>query len=257
MKFYESGTPGNPTIMCLPGNFMTHRQFENIVPLLAEEYHVICVDFDGYDETGRTTYTTAQDQARKLADYIKAHLGGRIDLVYAESLGSCPAAMLTRIPDIQIGGVILSGTQYLTWGVLDSLCVRVFSKMTYSMMKSFLKEGRLKLPEFLVKSLGRSAEGLEVLVKQLCQDPSLATTEATFRVGVDFYPRHVRTWEPNETAKVACWYGSKEKNMKKALAELRRAFPRLEVHVFEGLGHGENVEHADLVVKQLKTFMKW
>lgn len=66
MKFYESGIVGNKTIMLLPGNFMTHRQFEVIAPKLADEYHVICVDFDGYDETGETTYTTAEDQARKL-----------------------------------------------------------------------------------------------------------------------------------------------------------------------------------------------
>lgn len=25
--------------MCLPGNFMTHRQFENIVPLLEKEQY--------------------------------------------------------------------------------------------------------------------------------------------------------------------------------------------------------------------------
>ena len=48
MKFYEFGNPGNPSIMCLPGNFMTHRQFENIVPMLETEYHVITVSFDGY-----------------------------------------------------------------------------------------------------------------------------------------------------------------------------------------------------------------
>lgn len=257
MKFYESGTVGKPTILCLPGNFMTHRQFEFIAPKLAEEYHVICVDFDGYDETGKTTYTTAQDQAQKLADYIKAHLNGKIDLVYAESLGSCPAAFLTRIADIQIGGVILSGVQYLSWGVLNPFCVKVFSRMAYSMMKHFLKDGKLNLPDFLVRSMGRSAEGMGVLVKQLCQDPSLATTEATFQVGVDFYPKHVRTWGSNENARVACWYGEKEENMKKAVAELKRAFPKLETHVFAGMGHGENVEHVDLVISELKAFMGW
>lgn len=257
MKFYESGTVGNKTIMCLPGNFMTHRQFEFIAPKLAEEYHVICVDFDGYDETGETTYTTAEDQAQKIADYIKTHLSGRIDLVYAESLGSCPAAMLTRIPGIEIGGIILSGVQYLSWGVLNPFCVKIFSKLAYSMMKNFVKDGKLDLPDFLVKSLGRNAEGMDTLVQQLCQNPTLATTQATFQVGVDFYPKHVRTWAPNEKVRVACWYGEKEQNMKKAVAELKRAFPKLEVHVFQGMGHGENVEHVDLVIKALKAFMGW
>ncbi len=59
MKFYESGIPGGRTILLLPGNFMTHRQFEHIAPLLAEEFRVVCVDFDGYDEPGETTSTPA------------------------------------------------------------------------------------------------------------------------------------------------------------------------------------------------------
>ena len=130
MKFYESGIPGGRTVLLLPGNFMTHRQFEVIAPLLAEEHRVICVDFDGYDETGETTYTTAQDQAEKIAAYIRENLGGRIDLVYAESLGSCPAAFLTQIPDLSIGGVILSGTQYLHWGILDPVIVALTAPMT-------------------------------------------------------------------------------------------------------------------------------
>ena len=112
MKLYEFGKKNTTTIMCLPGNFMTHRQFENIVPLLENDYHVITVSFDGYDETGETVYTTAKEQAEKLTSFIKENLGGRIDLVYAESLGSVPAAWLTQM-DISIGGVILSGVYEL------------------------------------------------------------------------------------------------------------------------------------------------
>lgn len=40
MKIYEFGRENKITIMCLPGNFMTHRQFENIVPLLENDYHI-------------------------------------------------------------------------------------------------------------------------------------------------------------------------------------------------------------------------
>lgn len=57
MKLYEFGKENNKTIMCLPGNFMTHRQFEDIVPLLENDYRIITVCFAGYDETGETTYT--------------------------------------------------------------------------------------------------------------------------------------------------------------------------------------------------------
>ena len=67
MKFYEFGNPGDPTILCLPGNFMTHRQFETIVPMLQKDCHVITVSFDGYDETGET-------QALVAVDILSCHL---------------------------------------------------------------------------------------------------------------------------------------------------------------------------------------
>ena len=133
MKIYEFGKENRTTIMCLPGNFMTHRQFENIVPLLENEYHVITVSFDGYDETGDTVYTTAKEQAEKLADFIRTELDGRIDLVYAESLGSVPAAWLTQM-DISIGGVILSGAEYMNYGIFNKHSIAMFATFTYKLM---------------------------------------------------------------------------------------------------------------------------
>lgn len=257
MKYYESGPVNGKTIMLLPGNFMTHRQFEHIAPMLAEEFRVICVDFDGYDETGETTYTTAQDQAEKLACYIREKLGGQVDLVYAESLGSCPAACLTQINDIRVGGVILSGVQYLHWGVLDPLVVAITAPMTHALMQKFVRDGQINLNKVLRESLGRSGESLTALVKQLCRNPSLETVKATFRAGTEFYPRHVSRWAPKPDQRIVLWYGGKEKNMGKAESELRRAFPALTVHAFEGLGHGENVEHPDMVIAALRAFMGW
>lgn len=257
MKFFESGVQTGKTVMLLPGNFMTHRQFEFIAPKLAEEYRVIAVDFDGYDETGTTVYTTAEDQARKLTAYIREHLDGRVDLVYAESLGSLPAAFLTRHGDLQLGGVILSGVQYLTWGVFDPLVVALTAPLTYAVMNRFVKDGKLNLPDFLVRSLGRSGESMQQLIGQLCQKPTLETTKATFRTATAFYREHVPQWEPNAEAHIALWYGEKEKNMQKAEAMLRRAFPSLQTHVFAGMGHGENCEHTDLVIRELKAFMGW
>lgn len=257
MKFHESGVPGGRTILLLPGNFMTHRQFEVIAPMLAEEYRVIAVDFDGYDETGETTYTTAQDQAEKIAVYIRESLGGQVDLVYAESLGSCPAAFLTQIPDIRVGGVILSGVQYLHWGMLDPLVVALTAPVTHAVMQRFVRDGQLNLPDFLIRSLGRDSDSMAALVRQLCRNPSKATVRATFIAGTAFYPKHVRTWTPQPDRRIALWYGGKEQNMGKAERGLRRAFPSLTVRVFEGMGHGENVEHPDMVIRELKAFMGW
>ncbi len=256
MKFYEFGNKENKIIMCLPGNFMTHRQFENIVPALAEEYYVITVSFDGYDETGETVYTTAKEQADKLACYIRENLDGKIDLVYAESLGSIPAAFLTQIDDISVGGTILSGAEYMNYGVFDKVAIDLFAPMTYKLMMKIINSGDVKLPAFLKIKMGITDDVFKPMLRQACQDLTLETTKATFWEAVKFYPEYMSKWEPRPDVRIACWYGEKEMNMKKAIKHLKRAFPSIVVHPFKGLGHGEIMAHTDLLIEELKAFME-
>ena len=255
MKFYEFGKENSTTILCLPGNFMTHRQFENIVPMLETEYHVITVSFDGYDETGETFYTTGADQASKLVVFIRENLGGRIDLVYAESLGSIPAVFLTRIKDIEIGGIIVNGAEYMNYGIFNGLAIKLFAPMTYKLMTKIVNTGDVKFPAFLKIKMGITDDLFAPMLKQACQNLTLETTKATFWEAVKLYPEHMSKWEPNPDVRITCWYGENEMNMKKAIMHLKRAFPNLEVHPFKGLGHGEIMAHTELLVQELKAFM--
>ena len=256
MKFYEFGNRSGKTIMCLPGNFMTHRQFSKIVPLLENEYHIITVSFDGYDETGETTYTTGKEQAEKLASYIRERLNRKMDLVYAESLGSIPAAFLTRYDDIEIGGIILSGAEYMNYGIFNAPAIGLFAPMTYKLMTKIIRTKEVKFPKFLQIKMGITNDTFRPMLEQACQNLTLETTKATFREAVKMYPEYMSKWEPNPDIRLACWYGEKEMNMKKAIKHLKRAFPNLEVRPFEGLGHGEIMVHEDLLMKELINFME-
>ena len=111
MDIKRFGNRQGKTIMLLHGNLMCWRQFENLIPLLEKKFCVYAVSFDGFDGTGETTYTTAQAQADKLAEYIEKELDGRLDLLYAESLGCGPTIFLKASPNIQIGRMILSGPE--------------------------------------------------------------------------------------------------------------------------------------------------
>ena len=125
MEIKRFGNIEGKTMMLLHGNLMCWRQFEDLIPLLERKFCVYAVSFDGFDGTGKTTYTTAQNQADKLAGYIEKELNGRLDLLFAESLGCGPAVFLKASPNIQIGRMILSGPEYLDFGVLNRLILKV------------------------------------------------------------------------------------------------------------------------------------
>ena len=51
MEVREFGKQNSRKIVLIPGNMMCWRQFENVISLLDDRYHVIAVSTDGYDGT--------------------------------------------------------------------------------------------------------------------------------------------------------------------------------------------------------------
>lgn len=131
MEIKRFGNIEGKTMMLLHGNLMCWQQFEDLIPLLERKFCVYAVSFDGFDGTGETTYTTAQAQADKLAGYIEKELDGRLDLLFAESLGCGPAVFLKASPTVQIDRMILSGPEYLDFGVLNRLILKVMPQKQY------------------------------------------------------------------------------------------------------------------------------
>lgn len=70
MDIKRLGNSAGKSVMLLHGNLMCWRQFEDLIPYLEPDYCIHAVSFDGFDGTGQTTYTTAQAQADRLAEYL-------------------------------------------------------------------------------------------------------------------------------------------------------------------------------------------
>ena len=55
---------------------------------------------------------------------------------------------------------------------------------------------------------------------------------------------------------VSVWYGGKEPNMKKAVAAIRKVYPKAEDHPFPGIGHGEILSFPEEMVREIKKFVE-
>ena len=131
MEITQFGVQKGKKIMLLHGNLMCWRQFEDVIPLLENTYCVYAVSFDGFDGTGEITYTTAQEQAHKLEAYIRENCGGHLNVLFAESLGCGPAILLKSSPQVQIDHMILSGSEYLDFGILNKLLLKIMPQKQY------------------------------------------------------------------------------------------------------------------------------
>ena len=253
MNVQEFGTQNPIKIVLIPGNMMCWKQFEQVIPLLEKEFHVLAVSTDGYDGTGKTTFTTAEASAEKLEAYLRAHLDGRIDLVFGESFGCATAGLLFHRQNVRVGAMILSGPQYMNAGILTGVMKAVIPRNQHRLLYHI--QTRKKLP-WLLKLYSRSDdESLLAQFRNVPQNISYTTLKNAMDEALRLYET-IDGFPPDPSARVAVWYGAREPNMKTALQKLKRAWPGLADHPFPGLGHGEILAHPDLMAEEIRSFLR-
>ena len=79
MKVYAFGEKDRPVLLLLPGTCCHWKgNFGHVIPALAQDYRVLAVSYDGFDETEATEFPTMREETEKIEDYLLAHCGGHI-----------------------------------------------------------------------------------------------------------------------------------------------------------------------------------
>ena len=85
MKVYSFGAENAPVILLLPGTCCHWKgNFGRVIPLLSDRYRVLCVSYDGFDETEHTEFPTMLEETEKIESYIQEHCGGHIRAGYVQ-----------------------------------------------------------------------------------------------------------------------------------------------------------------------------
>ena len=253
MEVYEFGKENNYKIVLIPGNMMCWKQFEPVIPLLAQHYHVIAISTDGYDGTGKTIFTTAENTAEKLESYIKERLNGEIELVFGESFGSATAGMLFHRQKVNVKSMIMSGPQYMNIGIFSKLLTVIVPRNQFKLLKRIQSAERLPLMLRLY-TRGDDAKLLNQF-KYAPNNVSLETLKNCVEESLALY-KVIDSFTDCPNAKVSIWYGENEPNMKKAIRKLKRAFPSAETHAFASYGHGEIMSHPDEMASCMIDFIE-
>ncbi len=116
MKFYEFGDEHNPVILLLPGTCCHWKaNFEKVIPFLAQDFRVVCVSYDGFDETEKSVFhgnvfPDMVTETEKIENYIKENCGGKIHAAYGCSLGGSFVGLLAQKRNIHISHAILGSS---------------------------------------------------------------------------------------------------------------------------------------------------
>ena len=111
MKFYEFGNKNHPVILLLPGTCCHWKaNFGTVIPLLEKEFYVVCVSYDGFDETEDAIFQNMLTETEKIESYVRNNCGGKVHAVYGCSLGGSLVGLLVQRENIHISHAILGSS---------------------------------------------------------------------------------------------------------------------------------------------------
>lgn len=149
MKFYEFGEKGKPVIFLFPGTCCHWRaNFGEVIPLLEGSFYVVCVSYDGFDETEDTVFPDMITETKKIEKYIQEKFGGHIRAAYGCSLGGSFAGLLVQRRKIYMDHGILGSSDLDQSGVLAA---KIKSLIVTPIIAGILRKG--EIPGFMAKKL--------------------------------------------------------------------------------------------------------
>lgn len=154
MKFYSFGSSEAPVIMLFPGTWCHWKgNFSGVIPLLEKKYHVVCVSYDGFDETESTEFPTMLEEAEKIENYIKTKFSGHIRAAYGCSLGGSFVGLLAARQNIHMDfGIIGSSDLDQSSAFKANLMTSIAMPLIYPL----IRDGKFKA-KFLQKRLDKRA----------------------------------------------------------------------------------------------------
>ena len=154
MKVYEFGQADAPAIMLLPGTCCHWKgNFGAVIPLLAEDFRVLCVSYDGFDETEQTEFPTMLEETEKIEAYIQKNYGGRIRAAYGCSLGGSFVGLLAARQNIHMDcGILGSSDLDQASALAAGLQTRLLLPLIYPVIRDGIFKSR-----FLQKRLEKRA----------------------------------------------------------------------------------------------------
>ena len=155
MKVYEFGQADAPEILLLPGTCCHWKgNFGRVIPLLAYTFRVLCVSYDGFDETEQTEFPTMLEETEKIEAYIQKKYDGHIRAAYGCSLGGSFVGLLAARQNIHMDcGILGSSDLDQASAFTAGLQTRLLLPFIYPL----IRDGSFK-SRFLQKRLEKRAE---------------------------------------------------------------------------------------------------
>ena len=163
MTFTEMEAQNKKTLMLLPGTCCDwETNFGTVIEPLKERYHLICVNYDGFDGTD-SVFPDVITVTEKIEAYIKEHFGGHLDGALGSSLGGSFVGQLIQRRNVHIDHGIFGSSDLDQSGIFAA---KIQTALVGPLLTSFAKnqKKREKTKSRLKEVAGMDEETSEKLL---------------------------------------------------------------------------------------------
>ncbi|MBR6864451.1 MAG: alpha/beta hydrolase [Bacteroidales bacterium] len=244
MTFHTYGDQESPSLLLIPGLGVSYEIFLPLIDLLKARFHIIAVGIDGFLLGQESTFTSIDDQARQVIQYVQEKLEGHLDMAYGLSLGGKILSRIMEMDRIGIDHAILDAAPLLPlprWSVDPLRYYQSLNVWTCYHWTGFWR--------WVFHS-----HYFDVLLDE-CKKVWPSGKGKAVRDGYkDVYTHKL---ESIQGADIHFWYGTKEAFVAKPqVRHLCALHPDTHLEVFPGMNHGQLlVDHPGEVAKRMEKML--
>ena len=245
MKIKEYGNKNNNTIMLLHGGGLSWWNYREIAEKLQNKYHIILPILDGHSDSDRS-FTSIEDNAQEIIDYVKNNCGGHVHLIGGLSLGAqILLEILSRKKDICSYAIIESAL------TIPMNTTHKLIKPTFSMSYGLISKKWFSKLQF--NSLRIKKELFDEYYRDTCKigkKDMIAFMEANSKY-------EIKSSLKDTDAKVIVVVGDKERAiMKKSAQKIHQTISGSEFFTLPNYYHGDFcINHPQEYIDMLNKFV--
>jgi hypothetical protein len=245
MNFRLFGNEKAPTLLLIPGLGVSYEIFLPLIRLTEGSFRIIAAEVDGFTPGMHTRFTSVDDQAAQVIDYVRTCCDGHLDCAYGLSLGGKILSRVLERNEVVIDHAILDAAPLLPlpkWLVDPLRYYQAANVWSCYHWTGFWK--RLFHSHYFDVLLDECRKTWPWGGKQAVVDgyKSVYTSRLESITGADIH----------------FWYGTKEAFVAKPQAKhLLTICPDAHVTVSDGMNHGQLlVDRPEEVARRITELMK-
>lgn len=246
MKVVEFAKENPLTVILLHGGGLSWWNYKKVAEILAQDYHVVIPLLDGHANSDRE-FTTIENAADEICDYIRTQFGGSVFAIGGLSLGGqILVEMLSRSPDICRYAIIESALVIPM--AFTNRMIRPMLQMSYGLIKKrwFAK---LQFHQLHIKA---------DLFNDYYTDTCKIQKESMIAFLESNSSYKLKDSIHSCTANVVIAVGGKEGHkMKKSANLLHHALPKSKLVVFPQYYHGDlSMNHPEIYAELFQSLIE-